>query len=74
MGVNIVESLPITREENRYIIIVMNYFSKWPEVKSLKAANVDTVVTFLYEKIICRFEVPRILQSNRETHFVNEVI
>ncbi len=73
-GVNIVGFLPITREGNRYIVIAMDYFSRWPEVRSLKAANANTVATFLYEEIICRFEIPRILQSDRGTHFVNEVI
>ncbi len=34
----------------------------------------DTVVTFLYEEIICRFGVLRVLQSDRGTHFVNELI
>jgi len=32
------------------------------------------VITFLYEEIICRFGASRILQNDRETHFVNEVI
>ncbi len=52
----------------------MNYFSRWLEARSLKAVNVDTVVTFLYEKIICQFKVSRILQNDRRTHFINEVI
>ncbi len=52
----------------------MDYFSRWPEVRPLKAANVDTVATFLYEEIICRFGIPRILQSDRGTHFVNKLI
>ncbi len=34
----------------------------------------NIVATFLYEKIICRFGVLRILQSDRGTHFMNEVI
>ena len=29
---------------------------------------------FIYEEIICRFGTPRVLQSDRGTHFVNEVI
>src|SRR6266498_6001070 len=34
----------------------------------------DIVAIFLYEKIICRFGTSRILQSDRRTHFVNELI
>jgi len=62
------------RYQNRYIVVAMNYFSRWPEAKPLKVANADIVSTFLYEEIICRFETSRILQSDRGTHFVNEVI
>ncbi len=52
----------------------MDYFSRWSEVRSLKAANADTVATFLYEEIIYKFGASRILQSDRETHFVNKII
>src|SRR6266498_3887309 len=73
-GVDIVGSLPITREGNRYIVVAMDYFSRWPEARPLKAANVDTVATFLYEEIICRFGAPKTLQSDRGIYFVNELI
>ena len=73
-GVDIVEPLPITREGNRYIVVAMDYFSRQPEARPLKTANADTVAIFLYEEIICRFGAPRILQSDRGTYFVNEVI
>src|SRR6266542_1650100 len=72
--VDIVEPLPITREGNRYIVVAMDYFSRWPKAKSLKVANADTVAMFLYEEIICRFGALRTLQSDRGTHFVNELI
>src|SRR6266508_1970568 len=74
MGIDIVGPLPINREKNRYIVVAMDYFSRWPEARSLKAANAGTVATFIYEEIICRFGVPRVIQSDRGTHFVNEVI
>ncbi len=72
--VDIVGPLPITREGNRYIVVAIDYFSRWPETRLFKAANVNTVVTFLYEEIICRFGASRILQSDKGTHFMNEVI
>src|SRR6266508_6804292 len=73
-GIDIVGPLSITKEGNRYIVIAIDYFSRWSKAKPLKAANAKTVAMFIYEEIICRFGASRILQSDREIHFVNEVI
>ncbi len=73
-SIDIVRPLPITKEGNRYIVVAMNYFLRWPKARPLKAANAETVATFIYEEIICRFGASRILQSDRGTHFINEVI
>jgi len=54
--VNIIKLLPITKEKNRYIIVVMNYFLRWSEVRLLKATNAGMIVIFLYKKIIYRFK------------------
>src|SRR6266498_1194356 len=71
-GIDIVGPLPITGEGNKYIVVAMDYFSRWPEARPLKIANADTVAIFLYKEIICRFGAPRTLQSDRRTHCVNE--
>ena len=60
--------------ENRYIIVAVDYFSRWPEAKPLKEANAQTVAEFIYDEIICRFGAPQIIQTDRGTHFANEVI
>ncbi len=39
----------------------MDYFLRWSEARVLKTTNAKTIVTFLYEEIICRFEVSKIL-------------
>ena len=52
-GINIIGLLPITRERNRYIIVTMDYFIRWLEIRTIKAANVETVAIFIYEEIIC---------------------
>src|SRR6266498_2672199 len=52
----------------------MDYFSRWPEARPLTHANAWQVAKFIYEEIICRFGTPRVLQSDRGTYFVNEVI
>ncbi len=72
--INIVESLPQMKDGYRYIVVAMDYFSRWPEVRPLTYTNARQVAKFIYEEIICRFGIPRVLQSDRGTHFVNEVI
>ena len=64
----------MTEKGNRYIIVAMDYFTRWPEARALKEANALTVSTFIYEEIICRHRCPDFLQTDRGTHFVNELI
>src|SRR6266542_2465330 len=73
-GIDIVRPLPQTEDGYRYIVVAIDYFSRWLEVRPLNYANAQQVVKFIYEEIICRFGTPRVLQSNRGTHFINEVI
>ena len=53
IGINIVEPLIITKKKNRYIVIAMDYFTKWSIAKAIKEATAKTVSKFIYEKIIC---------------------
>ncbi len=64
----------ITKKENRYIVIAMDYFTKWSIAKAIKEATAKTVSKFIYEKIICEHGCLQVLQSDQRTHFVNRVI
>src|SRR6266540_505688 len=74
VGIDIVGLLTITRRENRYIVTVMDYFTKWPIAKALKEVTAKAVSKFIYRKIICEHGCLEVLQSDRGTHFVNRVI
>ncbi len=52
----------------------MDYFIKWPIAKAIKEVIAKTMSKFIYEKIICKYECPQVLQSDQEIHFVNKVI
>jgi hypothetical protein len=74
VGIDFVGPLPETEEGNRYILVAVDYFTKWPEVKATRKADAKTVVKFLYEEIICRHGPPIHLHSDRGTHFVNQLV
>ena len=73
-GIDIVGPLSGTPRGNKYIVIAMDYFSRWSEAKALKSANAESVAEFIYEEIICKYGAPKKIQSDQRTHFVNELI
>lgn len=74
IGIDIVGPLPLTNKGNRYIITAMDYFTKWPEARALKAANAEEVSKFIYEDIICRHGCPQKILTDRGSHFNNQTI
>jgi hypothetical protein len=74
IGIDFVGPLPITEAGNKYIIVAIDYFTKWVEAKAVKVDNAEEVATFIYEEIICRYGCPQKILSDRGTHFNNNMI
>src|SRR6266498_1985421 len=73
-GVDVVGPLLITPKGNRYIIVAVEYLSKWQEAKAVSEANALSISNFLYQNIICRFGCFTHLHMDRGTEFVNEIV
>ncbi|KAI3767638.1 hypothetical protein L2E82_17938 [Cichorium intybus] len=56
---------------NKYILVAVDYVSKWAEAKALPTNDARGVVKFL-KTIFARFGVPKALISDRGTHFCNK--
>ncbi|GJY07522.1 reverse transcriptase domain-containing protein [Tanacetum coccineum] len=56
---------------NKYILIAIDYLSKWIEAKVLPTNDARVVVKFL-KSLFARFETPRAIISDRGTHFCND--
>ncbi|GJZ36200.1 reverse transcriptase domain-containing protein [Tanacetum coccineum] len=56
-----------------YILVVVDYVSKWTEAQALPTNDARVVVTFL-KKLFCRFGMPKALISNRGTPFCNKIM
>ncbi|GKE15787.1 reverse transcriptase domain-containing protein, partial [Tanacetum coccineum] len=55
---------------NKYILVVVDYVSKWVEAQALPTNDAYVVVKFL-RSLFARFGVPKALISDRGTHFCN---
>nr|GEY40231.1 reverse transcriptase domain-containing protein [Tanacetum cinerariifolium] len=56
-----------------YILVAIDYISKWAEAQALPTNDAKVVITFI-KKLFCRFEMPKALISYRGTHFCNKMI
>ena len=56
-----------------YIVVATEYLTKWAEAKAVKTDTAVHAATFMYENIISRFGCPKILVSDRGSHFLNEL-
>ncbi|RVW59425.1 Retrovirus-related Pol polyprotein from transposon 17.6 [Vitis vinifera] len=55
-----------------YILVEVDYVSKWVEAVSCKHNDHRVVIKFLKENIFSRFGVPKAIISDRGTHFCNK--
>ncbi|XP_070018055.1 uncharacterized protein LOC142172703 [Nicotiana tabacum] len=56
---------------NKYILVDLDYVSKWVESAALPTNDAKGIIGFLRKNIFTRFATPRAIISNGGTHFCN---
>jgi transposase InsO family protein len=74
ISIDVMGPLPRTLTGKRYIILAVDFFTKYTEAVATEEADAQTVTKFLYTDIICRHGVPQKLTSDRGTEFLNELV
>jgi len=59
---------------NEYILIAVEYVSKWVEAVPTQKADSKTVIKFVKKNIFSRFRTPRVLISDGGKHFCNVLL
>nr|GEZ61419.1 hypothetical protein [Tanacetum cinerariifolium] len=69
-GIDFMGPFPSLRG-NKYILVAVDYLSKWVEAKALPTNDARVVCKFL-KSLFTRFGTPRAIISDRGTHFCND--
>ena len=72
VGIDLIGPLPATSRGNKYVVTLVDYFSKWPEAAPLPDKTAEGVALFLFE-LFCRlvfYSVAVIISSH---HFCSPV-
>src|SRR5437588_2115574 len=74
IGIDVMGPLPVKRNGKRYIILAVDFFTKYLEGIVVDEADAQTVTKFLHSDIICRYRIPKELASDQRTEFINNLI
>ena len=74
VAMDILDITTISDKDNRYILVMADYFAKYTEAYALKDKSARSVVDALAEQWMTRFGFPLTLHSGQGREFENKVI
>ena len=69
-GIDIMGPFPKAKNELQYVMVAIDYMTKWAEAKALRNIIQDDAIKFVNEQIVTRFGIPRVMVSDNGTQFV----
>ena len=71
---DIIGPLKVTANKNKYILVIEDHFSKWPEAWALQNQEARTIAKIIVEEIICRYGAPKVYLTDRGSNFRSDLI
>ncbi|CAA0817144.1 Unknown protein, partial [Striga hermonthica] len=68
-GVELVGPLPMGTGQKKFLVVAVDYFSKWVEAEPLAKITEEKMIQFMFYNICCRFGVSKVLISDNGTQF-----
>ena len=73
MGMDILEDLKETPSGNKHILVLTDYYTKWPEAFPMKDKSAATIAKILVTQVICRHGVPERIITDRGSDFMSDL-
>ncbi|XP_074337256.1 uncharacterized protein LOC141674446 [Apium graveolens] len=70
-GMDILGPFPVASGQRKFIVVALDYFTKWIEAKALDKITTKQITQFFWENVICRYGIPRIIVTDNGKQFDN---
>ena len=70
-GLDLLGPFVVETNQNKYLIVAIDYFSKWIEVEDLAKITTQNVLGFYKRNIHVRFGIPQAIVTDNGTQFTN---
>ena len=73
-ALDFVGPIDLPSQGKRYILVCIDYVTKWEEEKALARATEQSIVNFLFEDIFTRFGVPKEIVTDQGAQFISKLV
>ena len=70
-GIDILGPFPLATRQMKFLIVAIEYFTKWVEAEPVAHITAQKVEHFVWKNIVCRFGIPKRLVSDNGTQFTS---
>ncbi|XP_015944154.1 uncharacterized protein LOC107469288 [Arachis duranensis] len=70
-GLDILGPFPIAPGQVKFLLVSIDYFSKWIEAQPLARITAEKAQSFIWKNIICRFRIPREIITDNGRQFTD---
>ena len=71
-GLDIMGPFPSAIQQLKFLVVGIDYFTKWVEVGALATITEKNIRSFIWRCIICKFGIPRVLVLDNGKQFDND--
>ncbi|XP_070015080.1 uncharacterized protein [Nicotiana sylvestris] len=74
-GIDIIGPIePTASNRQRFILVAIDYFTKWVEVVSYKVVTKKVVADFIKDRVVCQFRVPESIVTDNAVNLNNDLM
>lgn len=73
-GIDFITCNLVSSTEHSYIIVAMDYFTKWAQAFPTFWVDGENMALFLFNQVIYHFGVPHTIVTNHASHFQNHMM
>ena len=72
-GINLIRQIyPLSSKNHKFILVAIDYFTKWVEAIPLKTVASKEIIEFVKEHIIYRFGISQTISTDQGTMFTSD--
>jgi transposase InsO family protein len=73
IGIDIMGPFPPTPRQKRFLLVIVDYFTRWVELFALRQTTATHIANVLIDEVICRYGVPLHILSDNGPQFISHL-